>query len=63
MDNIRIIKGAGIYSVQVYTKPLQGRPFPAFAVLCDIKEDGSIIHWKGDKDFRKEVLKNLMEVK
>ena len=59
MTNTQIFYGAGIYSVQVFTKSLKGRPFAAFAVLCDIKEDGTILRYKGDKEHRAEVLRNI----
>ncbi len=40
---IRIEHGAGLISVQVWTNKLPGRPFPAWAVLVDIKDDGSFL--------------------
>ncbi len=56
---VQIIQGAGITSVQVYTEKLKSRPFPAYAILCDIKDDGTILTYKGDKEHRAEVVKNM----
>ena len=60
MEGIKIEKGAGLVSVQVWTDELPGRPFQAYAVLCDIKEDGTILRWKGDKQHREQVLKHML---
>lgn len=40
---VKLEKGAGVVSVQVWTDKLPGRPFPAWAVLVDIKEDGTFL--------------------
>lgn len=41
--NIRLVKGAGIISVQVWTEHLKGRPFSGWAVLVDLKDDGRFL--------------------
>ena len=61
MEEIIIQKGVGLVSIQVWTDELPRIPFPAYAVLCDIGEDGTILSWEGNKEHRKQVLKHLVK--
>ena len=58
-QQIKLVRGAGITSVQVMTDHLPGRPFPAYAVLCDIKDDGTILTYNGDKKQRANVIREI----
>ena len=60
MENVIIKKGAGLISVQVWTGKLKGRPFPAYAVLCDIKKDGTVIEYPASKRLRADIIKNMV---
>lgn len=40
---IKVVRGAGVISIQVWTESLRGRPFPAWTVLVDLKDDGTFL--------------------
>ena len=56
---IRLVYGSGLVSVQVWTNELKGRPFPGYAILCDINDDGTIIDYKGAQERRRDIIKNM----
>jgi hypothetical protein len=61
MEQVKLVKGDGILSVQVWTEELPGRPFPEYAVLVDIYSDGSISSPKVPElmALRREILERL----
>lgn len=64
LNEIKIVtsKDNGIISIQVWTNKLPGRPFPAWAVLVDITEDGKILsEYTGAEEHRKEVIASYKE--
>jgi len=71
MDNIKIVKGGydsegkpTIYSIQVWTEELPGRPFPAWAVLLDLNEDGTLFQAYPNSpdvvELRKQILERIL---
>jgi len=62
-ERIKIIRGAGLTSIQVWTEELPPyRYFPAYAVLVDVTDDGSIL-WDTHeaKEFRANLMRQILK--